>query len=145
MIEKFSKGVAEQLGYYVYRLVDPRNGETFYVGKGQGDRIFAHVNDALKQDSETSEKYDDDSMSLKFEKIREITYEGLEVIHIIHRHGLDNDEIAYEVESAVMDCYPNLTNKAPGHNSKCGVKAAATLNRDLSTEEYKEPEDIAVG
>jgi hypothetical protein len=28
----FTKEVADALGYYVYRLIDPRNGQTFYVG-----------------------------------------------------------------------------------------------------------------
>jgi hypothetical protein len=36
----FPPGVAEKLKTYVYRLIDPRNGETFYVGKGKGDRVF---------------------------------------------------------------------------------------------------------
>jgi hypothetical protein len=31
--EMFSKHVAEKLNNYVYRLIDPRNGETFYIGK----------------------------------------------------------------------------------------------------------------
>jgi hypothetical protein len=30
-VEKFSNEVCEELKYYVYRLVDPRNGQTFYV------------------------------------------------------------------------------------------------------------------
>ena len=34
MINKFSKEVSDKLQYYVYRLVDPRTGLTFYVGKG---------------------------------------------------------------------------------------------------------------
>lgn len=29
--------------YYVYALVDPRNDETFYVGKGKGDRAYHHM------------------------------------------------------------------------------------------------------
>lgn len=37
--DSFPAGVAEQLKWYVYRLIDPRNGETFYVGKGRGNRI----------------------------------------------------------------------------------------------------------
>lgn len=41
--DAFPAGVAEKLKTYVYRLIDPRNGETFYVGKGRGDRVFAHV------------------------------------------------------------------------------------------------------
>ncbi len=31
-IDSFPPEVAERLQYYVYRLIDPRNGETFYVG-----------------------------------------------------------------------------------------------------------------
>lgn len=34
--------VAEQLGWYVYLLRDPRDAEVFYVGKGRGNRVFAH-------------------------------------------------------------------------------------------------------
>ena len=44
----FSPEVCEKIEYYVYRLIDPRNGQTFYVGKGKGNRVFAHVHDALK-------------------------------------------------------------------------------------------------
>jgi hypothetical protein len=32
--------------FYVYELIDPRDLSTFYVGKGQGDRVRAHVRDA---------------------------------------------------------------------------------------------------
>jgi|GEM_PF-7020802 len=32
----FPPEVIEKLKTYVYRLVDPRDGETFYVGKGRG-------------------------------------------------------------------------------------------------------------
>ena len=39
----FPEEFKEQLKWYVYRLIDPRNGETFYVGKGQGDRVFEHA------------------------------------------------------------------------------------------------------
>ncbi|MCR2307669.1 hypothetical protein NSX65_32680, partial [Salmonella enterica] len=41
-ITEFPSGVIEHLGWYVYRLIDPRDGSTFYVGKGKGNRVFAH-------------------------------------------------------------------------------------------------------
>lgn len=41
--ESFPAGVALKLNTYVYRRIDPRNGETSYVGKGQGTRIFSHI------------------------------------------------------------------------------------------------------
>lgn len=46
--ESFPPEVVEHLKCYVYRLIDPRNGETFYVGKGSGDRVFAHVRGAAE-------------------------------------------------------------------------------------------------
>jgi hypothetical protein len=62
-IDRFPPGVAEQLNWYVYRLIDPRNGETFYVGKGQRDRIFQHAKGAL------SAATDEDTADLKFSRI----------------------------------------------------------------------------
>jgi len=41
-IDSFPPEVIEKLKTYVYRLIDPRNGET-YVGKGKGNRVFAHI------------------------------------------------------------------------------------------------------
>lgn len=101
----FSHHVAKQLGYYVYRLIDPRNGETFYVGKGIGNRVFAHVNGELKAS--------DDALSDKLLRIREIRLAGFEVAHVIHRHGL-TEEQAFEVEGALIDAYPEATNLASG-------------------------------
>lgn len=33
MIKGFSNETIEELKYYVYSLIDPRNGQTFYVGR----------------------------------------------------------------------------------------------------------------
>ena len=136
----FSKEVIEQLQYYVYRLIDPRNGQTFYVGKGKGNRVFAHVNDALKAyNGEAYEDNEEDDVSTKIQQIRDIKNAGLEVIHVIQRYGLTEKE-AFEVESALIDAYGELTNIQSGHASDRGVNNAEVLQRELSYEEYKEPE-----
>ena len=64
MVKEFSKDVIEQIGYYVYRLIDPRNGQTFYVGKGKGNRIFNHLKCAIDYYADNN-AIDDDSNKLK--------------------------------------------------------------------------------
>ena len=110
-MDRMPEEVADKLRYYVYRLIDPRNGETFYVGKGKGQRLFQHVTNALKETD------DEDGHALKVRRIREIADSGLEVGHVIHRFGMETDAIAFQVEAAVMDAYPGLTNVAGGHGS----------------------------
>ena len=109
----FSESVCEKLGFYVYRLIDPRNAETFYVGKGRGNRIFAHVNDELSA-SELEE--DQDSVSEKIHRIRQIRTDGFKVLHVIHRHGMD-ERTAFEVEAALIDATAGVSNLAGGHGS----------------------------
>lgn len=110
MIKHFSPEICKELDFYVYRLIDPRNGETFYVGKGQNNRVFKHVKQALKFDK------DEDELTAKYDRIQEIEKSGLDVIHIIHRHGM-NEKTAFEVESALIDAYPGLTNIQNGYES----------------------------
>ena len=59
----FSEFVAGRLRHYVYRLIDPRNGTTFYVGRGQGNRVFSH---AAGQEPPTDVE---DRETLKFSRI----------------------------------------------------------------------------
>ena len=107
---KISQSTIEKLGYYVYLLIDPRDNNIFYVGKGKGNRINHHLLGAL--DSKTNE-------TEKINKIREIRNSGLEVKHYVLRHELTEKE-AYEVESAVIDVLgkDKLTNIVRGHHSE---------------------------
>lgn len=115
-VNAFPPGVAEKLKTYVYRLIDPRNGETFYLGKGQGDRIFAHIREQVEEDDPNN----------KLRRIRDIHLAGFEVAHVIHRHGMD-DRTALEVEAALIDAYPGLTNIAGGFGSDYGAMHAREI------------------
>lgn len=108
-ITEFPQEVIDEIKYYVYRLIDPRNGETFYVGKGKGNRVFQHIKCALAQ--EDADQYND-----KYQTIREIKLAGLDVIHVIHKHGM-NEDVAKAVEAALIDAYPSATNLAGGTGS----------------------------
>lgn len=105
-VQLFPSEVIGKLQYYVYRLIDPRNGETFYVGKGKGNRVFAHAQGSVE----------DDSLCEKMSRIREIHLAGFDVAHVIHRHGMD-EQTAFEVEAALIDAYPGLTNIMDGHGN----------------------------
>lgn len=138
----FSKDVCNKIGYYVYRLVDPRNGQTFYVGKGINNRVFDHVGYAEKLlEEESDESKTEIEKILKLSTIHAIKDAGLEVIHIIQRWGMTEDE-AFLVESAVMDCFPGLTNAQAGHDDEHGVINCNTLQVSLSSKEFEEPENI---
>ena len=131
----FPAEVSNALNFYVYRLIDPRNGETFYVGKGKGNRVFAHASGA-KDAFEPAEVEDDRPLlSDKLSRIYDILKSGLSVQHVIHRHGLDN-KTAYEVEAALIEAYPAVTNIAGGHGSlDRGVAHSSEIIRRYMAEE----------
>ncbi|MBF4696081.1 LEM-3-like GIY-YIG domain-containing protein [Fusibacter ferrireducens] len=124
----FSQEVIDEIKYYVYRLIDPRNGETFYVGKGKGNRLFYHIKGAKE-----IEELDD--VSDKIQVIRDIISKGLEVIHVVHRHGMDEKE-AFEVEAALIDAYPGATNIMNG----AGSNDRGTMNVKEIIEKYSAEE-----
>ena len=121
MLQSFPSEVVDKLKTYVYRLIDPRNGETFYVGKGKGNRVFAHIRAEI----------DTDDPNDKLKRIHDIRSAGFEVAHVIHRHGLD-DKTAFEVEAALIDAYPGLTNivAGSGSNDFGAMHAQEIANKD---------------
>ncbi|MEM6445761.1 MAG: hypothetical protein AAF704_04245 [Cyanobacteria bacterium P01_D01_bin.123] len=124
MSRSFSPEVIDKLQNYVYRLIDPRNGETFYVGRGKKNRVFNHVADAIVADDPND----------KLRRIREIRASGFEVAHVIHRHGM-TAEIAKQVEAALIDAYPGLTNEVGGYGSDFGVMHAEEIMHQYQAED----------
>ncbi len=115
----FSPAVIEKLEHYVYFLQDPRSDEVFYVGKGIGNRVFHHAQDAL----EPFEK------SAKLDQIRQIYASGHEVRHFILRHGL-TEVVAFEIEAAFIDYIgmEDLSNVMGGHySSDFGLKSPGEI------------------
>lgn len=99
-------------GFYVYRLSDPRDGRTFYVGKGQRDRAWQHERfvRAGKPAGNPS----------KCERIQQIAGAGLAVkVTIVAAYILESD--ALEHEWRLVDSLPDLTNLMPG-----GIGSAQT-------------------
>ncbi|MFR3451302.1 MAG: LEM-3-like GIY-YIG domain-containing protein [Collinsella sp.] len=103
-MDKFSPKQSKRLEYYVYIYSDPVTKVPFYVGKGKGNRAFAHLHDGSESD--------------KARKIAEIQARGRQPLIEILVFGLD-EKAAYKVEAAAIDLLglKNLTNKQAGHES----------------------------
>lgn len=114
-IKQFPTDIIDKIGFYVYKLIDPRNGELFYIGKGKGNRVFDHVNGTLKIDN--NDELSEDEIDLKSYRILQIRNAGYEVIHVIHRHGMD-ESTAFEVEAALIDDNQNYLSQKLGNRSK---------------------------
>lgn len=144
MINEFSNEVIAKLKHYVYRLVDPRNGQTFYVGEGCGNRVFAHANAVdmsfyqnkeflTEQDKPTEDNED----PAKIKRIADIKSHGLSVIHIIQRWGMDV-KTAFEVESAFIDFFglQHLTNKINGREEDRGMRWTDELEQEFTAKTF---------
>jgi hypothetical protein len=108
----FDEKTQQELKSYVYMLLDPEDNKPFYVGKGNNNRVFEHMNRALT---------DPDNSTFKYDKIREIVEIKKQLVkHLIVRHGLTDRE-AFQIEASVIDtlihCGLGLTNQQGGHNS----------------------------
>lgn len=102
--------------WYVYELLDPRDDSVFYVGKGSGNRIFAHEQEARKG-----------VCSYKCNKIRHLWSLNLEIKRQYVAWFWD-EKAAYEHESERINSYEHTTNVVGG---PCGRFVGPI---------YKEPE-----
>ena len=119
--------ILERIGpYYVYVLVDPRTESIFYVGKGTGQRLLAHGDEALL-------KADPGPRSGKVSRIHDIRAAGLEPRIDVVRHGLDEDD-AFQVEGALIDSLGGLTNAVRGHGAERGRESLDELKRRYGAE-----------
>jgi hypothetical protein len=116
---KLSPKTIERLGYYVYLYINPIDKSIFYVGKGKGNRVFAHLNDATE--------------SRKVNTIKTIRAHGKEPKIEILVHDLQDEKAALRIETAAIDLLgiDNLTNQVRGWKSgtvgRMGIKQLTAL------------------
>lgn len=124
--EIFEPAVCEKIGYYVYRLLD--GNETFYIGKGKGNRVFQHETQAKNESLE--------SYNLKLQKIIDAKAKNSFKV-VIHRHGLSEDQ-AFLIESSLIALHQSygkeLTNVQQGfQQSRYGECSPEQLSLIYST------------
>jgi hypothetical protein len=109
-------------GHYVYILRRP-DGRPFYVGKGLGDRVFHHENEARHPNDHRSNTY-------KLNVIRSIWRSELPIQYEIAHIGIDEAD-AYAQEATLISNIRRLheggplTNLAPGGGTVDGVAPAS--------------------
>ena len=96
--------------YYVYELIDPRDGKPFYVGKGCGNRIDQHEKEADRGVS-----------SKKCNKIRKIRGAGLNIVkQQIAYFAEEQDAFDFEAERIALYGKKKLCNVAPHPDDQRG-------------------------
>jgi len=100
--------------FYVYGLVDPRDGTTFYIGKGRGARIKQHALEVAKGRG--------DANHTKCRRILEIMQAGQSVREEVIKAGLSEHE-AYSLERELIRKHkPRLTNINPGNRDSVQIR-----------------------
>lgn len=102
--------------FYVYELVDPRDGAVFYVGKGKGARMWQHARDA-KRGLVSNEA--------KTRRILDIMESGHEPIaRQVAEYEIEADVFEHEIE--LIATLPGLTNiRAGGQGMALAPEEAA--------------------
>ena len=134
----------EKNKYYVYMLCRS-TGQPFYIGKGQGRRLWRHEEDAQEVYAEIdadNELSDEDKQRRKeevSEKLQVIREEGKGLKRVIVKWGLTERE-AYMCESALINAFgvlsqDSLKNRVNGHASKAEKSNPADIKTMARTDE----------
>lgn len=111
-------------GFYVYLLIDPRCGAIFYVGKGSGRRVNAHVKMARNGVVDNAQKY---------KRITEIHGCGMEVVECVFSGGLSEAD-AFSLERELIHSLrdyglTNIANGVTDNAERVAAHAQSMLSR----------------
>jgi len=117
----FDQSTSEMLNYYVYALENQMTNTIFYIGKGRGNRVFAHERGGLVQ----QDMYDGENLSEKNNEIARILKDGNNVRSYIIRWNLQEKE-AFRLESTLIDLLNlkkiyDLKNIVRGNQTEFGI------------------------
>ena len=112
---------------YVYVYIDPRNHQVFYIGKGTGSRMTAHILEANLREEPNS---------AKTRQIRAIQREGLEAIVRVIARGLTDAEALLVEKTLLWQLGKQLTNIATGHYA-ANFRPDNTLHKRLNSFDYQ--------
>ena len=116
--------------FFVYGLVDPRNNEIFYIGKGKGDRPEKHLKEAKKY-----ERTGESTNVYKSRKILNILKAGFESYKIIFLHKNLTEDEAFDLEIKEINSRSNLTNV--GEGGKGGDNISNNPNKEEIIEKIR--------
>jgi phage terminase small subunit len=107
--------------YYVYALIDPRDLQPFYIGKGTASRRFNHM-----------KKIPNATVGQKGERIQEIQDTGL-IVQSAVMGWYETEDEAYEAEKAKIAAIglDNLTNKVAGGNGDRKPERKSTKAKEV--------------
>jgi hypothetical protein len=124
--------------YYVYLLVDPATEQIFYVGKGKGRRMFAHVREARAGRIDNVQKY---------QRICAIHAAG-NAVRVVVLANFQHEADAFAMERSLINRFTGLTNLSTGREAT-GVlaqeRARAALALMLPLKEWQDamPSEMA--
>jgi len=117
--------------YYVYELIDPRNSNVFYIGKGKEKRMYSHVSRVKHGKIPNRNKH-------LFNKIKQILNDGYEVMYK-QVFFTDNNDEAFKVETERIEkiglknlC--NLFSSPPSKEEIYKLRSKKMMGKKLSKE-----------